>query len=263
MVLASFQVEDKLGRPRFFQKTFLLANLSIEVVLGMPFLTFSNANIQFAQKQLIQRSYITANAISTTKHVKIINRKEFAKAALDKHVEAFVLYMTFLLIITIYPARKAQIALKILTKYSDFSDVFLEKKTSILPKATELNQHVIKLQKDQQLPYRPIYSLDPIELKMLKTYIEINLTNSFIWPLKSSAGTFILFVEKPDGSLHLCVDYRGLNNLTIKNQYSLLFISKFLDQLGQTKRFIQFDITNAYHWMRIKEGDKWKTAFRT
>ena len=52
MVLASFQVEDTLGRARFFQETFLLADLSVEVVLGMPFLTLSNANIQFAQKKL-------------------------------------------------------------------------------------------------------------------------------------------------------------------------------------------------------------------
>ena len=47
MVLASFQIEDKLGKPRFFQETFLLADFSVEVVLGMPFLTFNNANIQF------------------------------------------------------------------------------------------------------------------------------------------------------------------------------------------------------------------------
>ena len=52
MVLASFQVEDILGRARFFQETFLLADLSVEVVLGMPFLTLSNADIKFAQKEL-------------------------------------------------------------------------------------------------------------------------------------------------------------------------------------------------------------------
>ena len=52
MVLASFQVEDKLGRIRFFQETFLLANISAEIVLGMPFLTLSNANVQFVEKEL-------------------------------------------------------------------------------------------------------------------------------------------------------------------------------------------------------------------
>ena len=52
MILANFQVEDKLGRTRFFQETFLLANISVEVVLGMPFLTLSNANVQFIEKEL-------------------------------------------------------------------------------------------------------------------------------------------------------------------------------------------------------------------
>ena len=269
MVLASFQVEDTLGRARFFQETFLLADLSVEVVLGMPFLTLSNANIQFAQKELTWRSYTTAEALPTTKRVEIIDRKEFAKAALDEHVEAFVVHVTSLSLnsMSIHPAREAQIALlvaeevKIPTEYSDFSDVFLEEKASILPEVIELNQHAIKLQEDQQPLYGPIHSLGPVELKTLKTYIKTNLANGFIWPSKLPAGAFILFVEKPDGSFRLCVDYWSLNNLTIKNQYPPLLIDELLDRLGQAKRFTQLDLTSAYHQMRINEGDKWKTAF--
>ena len=67
MVLASFQVEDKLGRIRFFQETFLLADISTEVVLGMPFFTFSNADVQFIEKELTWRSYTTAKALLITK----------------------------------------------------------------------------------------------------------------------------------------------------------------------------------------------------
>ena len=162
----------------------------------------------------------------------------------------------------IHPAREAQIALlvakefKITTKYSDFSNVFLEEKASILPEATEMNQHAIKLQKGQQPPYGSIYSLGPVELETSKTYIETNLANSFIWPSKLSAGALILFVGKPDGSLRLCVDYWGLNNLTIKNRYPLSLIGESLDRLGQAKRFTQLNLTSAYHQMRIKEGDK-------
>ena len=236
MVLASFQVKNTLGRARFFQETFLLADLSIEVVLRMPFLTLSNADIKFAQKELTWRSYTTAEALPTTKRVEIIDRKEFAKAALDEnveafvvhvtslslnsmpihpareaqiaslvieevqipeldeHVEAFVVHVTSLSTMPIYPAREAQIAslvaeeVKIPTEYSDFSNVFLEEKASILPEATELNQHAIELQEGQQPPYGPIYSLGPVELEMLKTYIETNLANSFIRPSKSPAG---------------------------------------------------------------------------
>ena len=67
MILVSFQVEDKLERARFFQETFLLADISVEMVLGMPFLTFSNTNIQFPDKKLTWRSYTTAEVLPTTK----------------------------------------------------------------------------------------------------------------------------------------------------------------------------------------------------
>ena len=98
---------------------------------------------------------------------------------------------------------------------------------------------------------------------MLKTYIKANLTSGFIRPSKSPAGAPILFIQKKDGSLRLYVDYRGLNNLTIKNCYSLLLISELPDRLGCTKRFTQLDLINAYHRIRIREGDEWKTAFQT
>lgn len=73
----------------------------------------------------------------------------------------------------------------------------------------------------------------------------------------------ILFVRKPDGSFRLYVDYLGLNNLTIKNRYPLPLIVESLNRLRRAKHFTQLDLTNAYHRMRIKEGDKWKTALRT
>ena len=107
----------------------------------------------------------------------------------------------------IHPAQEAQIALlvakevKIPTKYSDFSDVFSEEKALILPKAIKLNQIAIKLQKDQQPPYKRIYSLGAVELKMLKIYIKSNLANSFIWLSKSPVSALIFVVGKPDGSL--------------------------------------------------------------
>ena len=165
-------------------------------LIGMPFLTLSNADIKFAQKELTWRSYTTAEALPTTKRVEIIDRKEFAKAALDENVEAFVVHVTSLSLnsMAMHPAREAQIAslvaeeVKIPTEYSDFSDVFLEEKASILPEATEMNQHAIKLQEGQQPPYGPIYSLGPMELETLKTYIETNLANGFIRPSKSPAG---------------------------------------------------------------------------
>ena len=189
---------------------------------------------------------------------------------LDENIEAFVIHVASLTSkMSIHLAWEAQIALLIAeevtvpAEYSDFADVFSKESVEILPEDTGINEHAIKLEDEKQPPYGPIYSLGPVELKTLKTYIKTNLANSFIWPSKSLAGTPILFVCKPDGSLRLCVNYRGLNNLTIKNRYPLPLIGESLDWLKRAKQFTQLDLTSAYHWMRIKEGDKWKTAFRT
>ena len=100
-------------------------------------------------------------------------------------------------------------------------------------------------------------------METLKTYIKTNLANGFFRPSKSLARDPILFDRKPHRSFCLCVDFWSLNNLTIKNRYQLLLIGESLDRLGLAKQFTQYDLTNAYHRMRICEGNEWKRAFRT
>ena len=157
---------------------------------------------------------------------------------LDENVKAFVVYVAFFTLkISIHPAREAQIALFIAEKvtvpaeYSDFANVFSKKSAEMLPKRIGINKHAIKLEDGKQPPYGPIYSLGPVELETLKTYIETNLANGFIRPLKSPASAIILFVCKLNGSLRLCVDYQGLNHLIIKNRYLFPLIGEFLNRL--------------------------------
>ena len=141
-------------------------------------------------------------------------------------------------------------------EYSDYSDVFSAENAAELPENTGMNEHAIELEEGKQPPFGPIYSLGPVELETLKTYIKTNLANNFIRLSKSPAGVPILFDWKPDESLRLCVDYRGLNNITIKNQYPLPLIDESLNRFGRAKRFTQLDLTNAYYWMRICKSDK-------
>ena len=110
---------------------------------------------------------------------------------------------------------------RISDEYSDFVNIFLEEKALVLPKCTKLNEHAIDLEDSKQPLYRSIYSLGPVELETLKTYIKTHLKTGFIRLSKSFASALILFNKKPDSSLHLCVDYWGLDNLIIKNQYPL------------------------------------------
>ena len=125
-----------------------------------------------------------------------------------------------------------------------------------LSENTGINKHAIEMQGDKQPPYGTIYSLGPVELETFKTYIKTHFKTGFIWPSKSSASAPILFDKKPDGSFWLYVNYWGPNNLIIKNCYPLLLIREALDWLSRVKQFTQLDLTNIYHQMRIKKGDK-------
>ena len=270
IVIAGFSLHDKLGKVQFFQETFLVADTRIEVVLVMPFLTLSNADIRFAEQELVWRTYSAAKVLPMTRRVKINDKKGFAAAALNKEDETFVVHLVALSVDSnIDASRQAQISLldveevTILSEYADYTDVFSPDSVAELPNHTVINDHPIDLIDNKQPPYSSIYSLGPVELETLKTYIETNLANSFIRPSKSPTGTPILFIRKKDGSFWLCVDYWGLNNLTIKNRYLLPLTGESFDRLGRVKRFIQLNLINAYHRMRIRKGDKWKTAFQT
>lgn len=87
-----------------------------------------------------------------------------------------------------------------------------------LPENTSINKYTIKLKNSQQPPYKLIYNLGPLELEIFKTYIKTYLKTDFIRLFKFLAVALILFNQKPDGSFCLCVNYCGLNKLTIKNQ---------------------------------------------
>ena len=88
-----------------------MANTSMEVVLGMFFFTLSDVDIRFAEKKLTWRTYTTVEALPTTRRVELINKKEFAAAAIDENSETFVVHMAFIMeTMSIHPARKVQIA---------------------------------------------------------------------------------------------------------------------------------------------------------
>ena len=280
IVVAAFLVMDKTNRVKFFEKTFLVANISPKVVLGIFFLTLSGADVEFLGWELRWRTYITKKALPTTRRVELVGKKEFAAAALDPESEIYVVHvgsvssnvLPSFSLLNVHPSRKPQISgliaekapTKISAEYSNFADVFSPNLVSELPKHSRINNHIIELvNKCPQPPYGPIYSLELVKLETLKAYIETNLANGFIKPSKSFASAPILFDQKSDGFLRLCVDYRGLNNLTIKNRYPLSLIGELLDRLGRAIQFIQLDLTSAYYQMRIRKGDEWKTAFRT
>nr|GFB61798.1 putative reverse transcriptase domain-containing protein [Tanacetum cinerariifolium] len=89
------------------------------------------------------------------------------------------------------------------------------------------------------------------------------LDKGFIRPSSSPWGEPVLFVKKKDGSFHMCIDYRELNKLTIKNRYPLPRIDDLFDQLQGSQYFLKIDLRSGYHQLRVREEDIPKTAFRT
>ncbi|XP_066442030.1 uncharacterized protein [Eleutherodactylus coqui] len=99
--------------------------------------------------------------------------------------------------------------------------------------------------------------------RALKSYVSEALANRHIRPSRSPAGAGLFFVEKKDGTLRPCVDYRALNKITVKNQCSLPLIPDLLNQVVGAHCFSKLDLRGAYNLIRIREGDEWKTAFNT
>ena len=110
MVLVGFSSQNKLWRVWCFEETFLLADTSMEIVLGILFVILSDADVQFVEKKLEWKSYTTTEALPITKKVELINKKEFVATALDKNAETFVVYVAILSVPTspttqVYPFR--------------------------------------------------------------------------------------------------------------------------------------------------------------
>lgn len=148
------------------------------------------------------------------------------------------------------------------SKYHEFLDLFSKKEADKLPSHTDFD-HKIDLLEGKSAPWGPLYAMSGSELAELSRWLNENLAKSFIRQSTSPAGAPILFVKKKDGSLRLCVDYRGLNNVTKLNRSPIPLIQETLDRLNGSKVFTKLDLRGAYNLLRIREGDEWKTAFRT
>src|SRR5271170_7685733 len=150
----------------------------------------------------------------------------------------------------------------ILAHYHEFADVFSKESALRLP-PTRPFDHSIDLEEDASPGYGPIYSLSETERGALKEFIDNHLAAGTICPSQSLIGAPVLFVKKKDNSLRMVVDYRKLNRVTRKDRYPIPRINDLIERLGNASVFSKIDLRNAYHLLRVKEGDEWKTAFRT
>jgi hypothetical protein len=235
---------------------------SVPVILGLSWLerynlqiNWKSRNIEFLVTPSLTEHTSKPSSIKKPLFIKplFIGARAFMKAA--KTGTPFAIYAT-------PTSEETTTSTNISTEYKEFQAVFEKKNVDILSEHQPYDC-AIDLQDGAQPLFGPIYNLSQNELSALKGYIKENLAKNFIRHSKSSTSVPIFFVKKNDRSLRMCVDYCGLNKITMKNRYSLQLIFGLLNQLGQAKIYTKIDLQRAYNLVRIKEGDERKTAFRT
>ncbi|KAK3507794.1 hypothetical protein QTP70_000406 [Hemibagrus guttatus] len=152
--------------------------------------------------------------------------------------------------------------LQIPTCYAPFSDVFCPKRASKLPPHRPWDC-AIDLLPGEPVPRGRIYPLSIPEEKAMEEYIKEALAQGYIRPSTSPAASSFFFVAKKDGGLRPCIDYRALNQITVKFRYPLPLVPAALEHLRGATIFTKLDLRSAYNLIQIREGDEWKTAFIT
>ena len=148
------------------------------------------------------------------------------------------------------------------TAYHDLTPVFSKESALSLPPHRPYDC-AIDLLPGAPLPVGRLYNLSLPEKEAMQNYIPESVASGIIRPSSSPVAAGFFFVSKKDGSLRPCIDYRQLNDITVKNKYPLPLLSSTFEPLTHAMVFSKLDLRNAYHLVRIREGDEWKTGFNT
>lgn len=224
------------------------------LILGYPWLYRHNPKIDWQTGEWTHTP--------TRPDIEIVPSKEFA-ADLEQGAQAYLVTLKQDSIGFLGAVGQEPPETQIPPEAMRYAHVFSAKEAGKLPDYYRM-EHGIDLVEGGQPPYGPLYNLSQRELEVLQDYLADATKKGWIRRSTSPAGAPVLFVPKKGGTgLRLCVDYRGLNKLTIKNRHALLLISKTLDRLYKAAVFTKLDLKDAYYRIRIKKGDEWKTAFYT
>ena len=139
--------------------------------------------------------------------------------------------------------------------YHNFADVFSKSKADMLAPHREYDLK-INLEEGASPPIGTTYSLSPSKLEFLQTFLDEHLSMGFICPFSSTHAAPVLLVRKKDGSLHLCMDFRGLNKITKKDRYPLPHITDLLDTSSHAWIYTGIDLWHVYHLVCISTGDE-------
>ncbi|GJX83026.1 putative reverse transcriptase domain-containing protein [Tanacetum coccineum] len=230
--------------------------LDFDVILGMDWLASHRATIDCYARTVIfgnvRQPEFVYHGSSPLKSVKLISAMK-ARTLISHGCQGFLA--------SVMDTSLESPNIENLSVVREFADVFPDELPG-LPPAREIEFGIELIPGAEPISKAP-YRMAPVELKELKEQLQEMLENGFIRPSVSPWGAPVLFVKKKDGSMRLCIDYRELNRITIRNRYPLPRIDDLFDQLQGAKYFSKIDLRSGYHQLRVREQDISKTAFRT
>ena len=218
----------------FLANLIVLKSSGIDVILGMDWLSGCDGVIQCHKRSVLQTS-------------RKGDRVEYVVAALPSEVGTV--------------NQMKGLPLEDIKVVCEYPDVFPEDLPG-MPPDRDIEFSIDLLPGTAPISQRP-YRMDVKDLSELKKQIEELLAKGFIHPSSSPWGAPIIFYYKKDGSRRMCVDYRALNDVTIKNKYPLPRIEDLFDQMRGAKVFSKIELRSSYHQLKIRQEDIPKTAFTT
>ncbi|KAD7479605.1 hypothetical protein E3N88_02741 [Mikania micrantha] len=226
-----------------------------DAIVGMDWLSQYYANI-ICNRKMIQLTTPSGKPISIYGERKgdvVVCSYAKARKYMIHGCKAYMAYVT--------ETNKEDLRLEEVPVVNEFSDVFPTELPGVPP------DREVEFRIDLKPEAKPVakapYRLAPSEMQELMTQLQDLLDKGFIRPSVSPWGAPVLFVKKKDGSFRMCIDYRELNKVTIKNKYPLPRIDDLFDQLQGASWFSKIDLRSGYHQLKVKEEDVPKTAFRT
>ncbi|KAL0536696.1 hypothetical protein IC582_025656 [Cucumis melo] len=234
----------------------VLDMLNFDVILGMDWLAANHASIDCSRKE------VTFNPPSMASFkFKGGGSKSLPQVISAIRASKLLSQGTWGILASVVDTREVDVSLSSEPVVRDYPDVFPEELPG-LPPHREV-EFAIELEPGTVPISRAPYRMAPAELKELKVQLQELLDKGFIRPSVSPWGAPVLFVKKKDGSMRLCIDYRELHKVTVKNRYPLLRIDDLFDQLQGATVFSKIDLRSGYHQLRIKDEDVPKTVFRS
>ena len=226
-----------------------------DLILGMDWLSKHRAIVDYGQKTVVLRcseqTEVIVQGIGSSALSNVISAMQ-AKRFMRKGCETFLA--------VILDSKRGQVDVEKIPVVREFPDVFPEELPGI-PLEREVDLAIEIVPGTVPMSREP-YKMAPTELKELKRQLQELLDKGFIRPSVSPWGAPVLFVKKKDGTLRMCIDYRQINKMTVKNKYPLLRIEDLFDQLKGAGVFSKIDLRSGYYQLRVKEVDVLKTAFR-